>query len=99
MFDALLTRVRNVFRREAVTREMEEELRQHLEQSTDLLVRRGMAPDEARLAARQALGNATVIAEDARVARGAGFSMTSVATCCMPRGRSRGRRGLRPSSS
>ena len=37
MFDALLTRVRNVFRREAVTREMEEELRQHLEHSTELL--------------------------------------------------------------
>lgn len=73
MFDALLTRVRNVFRREAVTREMEEELRQHLEHSTELLVRRGMTRDEARLAARQAMGNATVIAEDARVTRGRFF--------------------------
>ena len=97
MFDALLTRLRNVFRREAVTREMEEELRQHLEHSAELLVRRGMAPDEARLAARQAMGNATVIAEDARVARGASSSMTSGATCCTPRGRWRGRRGSRPS--
>lgn len=69
MFEALRTRVRNVFRRETVTREMEEELHQHLEQSADLLRRRGMTPDEARLAARRAMGNATVIVEDARVAR------------------------------
>ena len=73
MFDALLTRVRNVFRREAMTREMEEELRAHLEQSAALLVRRGMTPDEARLAARQAMGNATVIAEDAHATRGRFF--------------------------
>ena len=73
MFDALRTRMRNVFRREAMTREMEEELRGHLEQSAALLVRRGMTPDEARLAARQAMGNATVIAEDARATRGRFF--------------------------
>jgi len=69
MFHALRSRLRNMFRRETVTREMEEELHQHLEQSAELLVRRGMTPDEARLAARQAMGNATVIVEDARVAR------------------------------
>ena len=73
MLDALRNRVRNVFRREAVTQEMEEELRQHLEHSTELLVRRGMTPDEARLAARQAMGNATIIAEDARVMQGRFF--------------------------
>jgi predicted permease len=70
MFEAFRSRLRNLVRREKVTGEMEEELRYHLEQSTELLVRRGMSPDEARLAARAALGNATAIAEDARVARG-----------------------------
>jgi predicted permease len=70
MFDALRTRLRNLFRRETVAGEMEDELRYHLEQSAELLARRGMAPDEARLAARSAFGNATTITEDARVARG-----------------------------
>ena len=70
MLDALRTRLRNMFRRETVTREMEEELRQHLEHSADLLVRRGLTPDKARLAARQAMGNATVIADDAQASRG-----------------------------
>ncbi len=69
MFDALRTRVRSMFRRETVTQEMEEELHQHLEHSVELLVQRGMTPDDARLAARLGMGNVTVIAEDARVAR------------------------------
>jgi predicted permease len=71
MFDALVARVRSVLRRDTVAREMEEELRQHLDESTDLLIRRGISPDEARLAAKQAMGSRTVIAEDARDARGA----------------------------
>ena len=70
MLDSFLTRARNLIRRNTVAGEMEEELRNHLEESTALLVRRGMSPDEARIAARNALGNATTIAEDARVARG-----------------------------
>ena len=73
MLDAFRARLRNLIRRDAVAGEMEEELRQHLEQSTELLVRRGMSPDEARLAARQALGNSTIITEDARGARGGRF--------------------------
>jgi predicted permease len=73
MFHALRARLRNVLRRDAVTREMEEELREHLEQSAALLERRGMSPEDARLSARQALGNATVIAHDARSSRGGQF--------------------------
>ena len=60
MLDALRARLRNILRRDAVAIEMEEELRQHLEQSAELLVRRGMPPDEALHAARQALGNQIV---------------------------------------
>ena len=71
MLESLRARVRNIFRRETMANEMEEELRLHLEESTELLISRGMSPDEARLAARQAMGNRTVIVEDAREARGA----------------------------
>ena len=70
MFDRLSARLRSLVRRDSLARDMEEELRQHLEASTELLIRRGMSPDAARVAARQAMGNRTVIAEDARTARG-----------------------------
>ena len=70
MFDAFYARLRALVRRDRVTMEMEDELHDHLEASTELLIRRGMSPDEARLAARQSMGNSTVIAEDAREARG-----------------------------
>ena len=70
MFDAFRARVRTLVRRDTVAAEMEEELRDHLDESARLLMRRGMSPDEARVAARQALGNTTMLAEDARAARG-----------------------------
>lgn len=70
MLDGLLSRLRTMFRRDRIASEMEEELRLHLDQSTELMIRRGMAPDAARLAARRAMGNTTVMAEDARAARG-----------------------------
>ena len=70
MFDAVLARLRSLLRRETVTGEMEEELRYHLEESTRLHLGRGMSPEEARLSARTALGNVTMIADDARAARG-----------------------------
>jgi macrolide transport system ATP-binding/permease protein len=70
MLEGLLSRLRTMFRRDRIASEMEEELRQHLDESTELMVRRGMSPDEARLAARNQLGNATIIAEDARAALG-----------------------------
>ena len=54
MFDGFRARLRNLIRRDTVSGEMEEELRYHLDQSAELLVRRGMSPDEARIAARQA---------------------------------------------
>lgn len=73
MLDGFRARLRNLIRRDAVIGEMEEELRYHHEQSAELLARRGMSPDEARIAARQALGNSTTIAEDAREARGGRF--------------------------
>ena len=66
MFDG----IRNLIRLDAVAAEMEEKLRYHLEQSMEFHGRRGMAPDEAQLAAKPALGNRTMIADDARACRG-----------------------------
>ena len=49
---------------------MQAEMREHIERATERLVARGMSPDAARLEARREFGNATVIQEDARDARG-----------------------------
>jgi predicted permease len=70
MFDAFRSRLRNLVRHNAVTGEMEEEFRHHLEQSEALFMRRGLSPDDARLAAREAMGNSTILAEESRMARG-----------------------------
>jgi predicted permease len=45
---------------------IDEELRYHLEREIDRNITRGMLPDDARDAARRALGNLTVAAEQAR---------------------------------
>ncbi|HEX9564631.1 MAG TPA: ADOP family duplicated permease [Gemmatimonadaceae bacterium] len=71
MLHGIRTRVRSLLRRNAVEREMEAELREHLDHSVELHIRRGLDPDAARLAARRDLGNLAMIAEEAREARGA----------------------------
>ena len=45
------------FRRESVLRDIEEELRIHVEMETETNIKRGMAPDEARAAALKSFGN------------------------------------------
>lgn len=70
MWDGLRTRLRAVLRRDALEREMNEELEQHLERTTELLVRRGMSPEEARRLARREFGNVGVVMEEARDAHG-----------------------------
>lgn len=49
---------------------MNEEMREHLERSVERLVARGMSREEALIQARREFGNATVIEESARDARG-----------------------------
>jgi predicted permease len=51
-------------------REMEAELQEHLLRSIELHERRGLSSGEALAAARREMGNPSVIAEDARDARG-----------------------------
>ena len=45
-------RLRGLLRREAVLRDIDEELRSHVEMETHANIGRGMTPDEARLATK-----------------------------------------------
>jgi putative ABC transport system permease protein len=67
---ALVVRLRAVFRRGTVEREMREEMARHLEEATERLVRRGLSEAEARDAARREFGNVGALQEEARDARG-----------------------------
>jgi predicted permease len=53
----LVTRIRNLGRREAVDAEIAEELRAHLSLAVEEMVRNGMSEDEARRVARLKFGN------------------------------------------
>ena len=63
-------RLRSVFRRDEVERELDEELQYHLEQQTEEYIRQGMSPRDARDAARRALGGISYRKEQVRDARG-----------------------------
>jgi len=71
MAAALQARLRAVFHRGAVDREMRDEMALHLEQATERLRRRGLSAAEARHAARREFGNVAVLQEEGRDARGA----------------------------
>ena len=62
----LAVRLAALLRRGETDRDIDEEIRYHLERETDRLVAGGMSPNEARFAARRALGNSTAHAEAAR---------------------------------
>jgi predicted permease len=53
-------------RRKATERELEREIREHLELEAEEQRERGLAPAEARHAARRAFGNPTLVTEDTR---------------------------------
>jgi putative ABC transport system permease protein len=67
----VMLRLRAIFRRRSIDDDMQAEMRQHLERTTERLVARGMSPEEARLAAKREFGNLTVLQEEGRDARGA----------------------------
>ncbi len=56
-FNILRARLRALFRRESVLRDIEEELRVHIEMETETNIERGMSPDEARAAALKRFGD------------------------------------------
>lgn len=62
-------RLRSLFRRRAVEQELDEELRYHIERQTELLIARGMRPDEARTAALRLLGGVERRKEECRETR------------------------------
>src|SRR5882762_6938364 len=63
-------RLRALFRREAMERELDDELRFHLEQSVDAHMRAGHARAEATRLAHLELGGVEVVKEEVRDARG-----------------------------
>jgi putative ABC transport system permease protein len=70
MLDDLRYRLRALFRRNAVERELDEELRFHLDQQAAMDERAGADPVEARRQARLALGGLEATKEATRDARG-----------------------------
>src|SRR5262245_59630973 len=58
--------VRRLVHRRRAERELDEEIRAHLEMEVDRNVADGMSPDEARLAARRSFGSLALSKEDSR---------------------------------
>jgi predicted permease len=71
MLRAIRSRLRVVFRRSALDREMRDEMSLHLQQATERLMARGLSETEARDTARREFGNVAMLQEEARDARGA----------------------------
>lgn len=63
-------RLRAIFRRPAMERELDAEIAEHLEHETGELIERGISPVEARETARKTMGRIDRIAEECRDARG-----------------------------
>jgi putative ABC transport system permease protein len=70
MVSDFLMRVRAVFRRKAVERDLDDELRFHFEQQVEKFVREGLGMGEARRRARLVFGGTEEIKEECREARG-----------------------------
>jgi predicted permease len=66
----LTTRIRALRRRSEMERELDEELRHHIEQQTEQNIRMGMSPEEARGAARKSFGGVEQAKERSRDTRG-----------------------------
>ncbi len=70
MLSRLKTALRALLRRSEVERELDAELRYHIEQQTEQNIRLGMSPEEARYAARKAFGGVEQAKELSRDSRG-----------------------------
>src|SRR5499425_2930912 len=70
MLSRLKAALRALLRRTQVERELDEELRYHIEQQTEQNIRLGMNPEEARYAAQKAFGGVEQAKEWSRDARG-----------------------------
>ncbi|MBV8859443.1 MAG: ABC transporter permease [Acidobacteria bacterium] len=70
MLGRIFRRLRALFDRGALDRELDEELRYHLEREAELHLAEGMSREEARLAALRGFGGVTRAKEECREARG-----------------------------
>jgi predicted permease len=70
MLSRLKTAIRALLHRSQAERELDEELRYHIEQQTEQNIRLGMSPEEARYAARTAFGGVEQAKERSRDSRG-----------------------------
>src|SRR5262245_61205294 len=70
MLSKLRTRLRALLRKSEIERELDEELRYHIEQQTEQNIQLGMNPEEARYAARKAFGGVEQAKERSRDSRG-----------------------------
>jgi putative ABC transport system permease protein len=70
MLSRLKTALRALLRKRLAERELDEELRYHIEQQTEQNIRLGMNPEEARIAALKAFGGMEQAKERSRDARG-----------------------------
>ncbi|HJZ81532.1 MAG TPA: permease prefix domain 1-containing protein, partial [Pyrinomonadaceae bacterium] len=75
-FNIIRARLSALFRRERVLRDIEEELRIHVEMETETNIKRGMPPDEARSAALKSFGNVVRNTERGYDIRGGGWLET-----------------------
>jgi putative ABC transport system permease protein len=78
MLNDLRIRLRALFRRKRVERELDEELRFHIERQTEKYVQAGMKPGEAARRARIELGGVEQTKEECREARGVNFIETTI---------------------
>jgi predicted permease len=74
--EKIFLRLHSLWKRTAVKREIDEELRFHLEQRTSENIAAGMSPEEAARGARKRFGNFQAIREQSRDARRASFGET-----------------------
>src|SRR5262245_60337987 len=70
MLSKLRMALRSLLRKSEMERELDEELRYHIEQQTEQNIRLGMNPEEARYAAQKAFGGVEQAKERSRDARG-----------------------------
>jgi predicted permease len=70
MISDLLFRLRAIFRRRSLEKELNDELRFHFEREVEKLMRSGLSHEEASRQARQSLGGMDQIKEECRDARG-----------------------------
>ncbi|HEV2913008.1 MAG TPA: ABC transporter permease [Pyrinomonadaceae bacterium] len=73
MLNRLRLRLRALLRKAEMERELDEELRFHLEKEAEQNLARGMGPEEARLAALRSFGGVEQVKEESRDVRGVQF--------------------------